>query len=147
MTMSSESDRDEVFYDRGRIATDAGNRCETRSVASVRADYRPGDAGNRAEHPRAVVHRRDHPSHERPADDASREPDGLRARRSIRQHIPDVLTDGSDRQDDTPDAARTSNTGATGVKVRTPETKPRPRASKRAVTPTVLLDAPPDRRA
>src|SRR5512132_2124299 len=33
---------------------------------------------------------------------------------------------------------RTSNTAATGVKVRSPETKPRPRASKRAVTPRVL---------
>src|SRR6478735_4379263 len=33
---------------------------------------------------------------------------------------------------------RTSNTAATGVKVRNPETKPRPRASKRAVTPSVL---------
>jgi len=64
----------------------------------LRADHCPGDAGNRAEHPRAVVHRRDQPSHERPADDASRKPHNLRARRRIRQHIPDVLTDGSDRQ-------------------------------------------------
>ena len=101
----NEFDREEVFHDRGRIAADSGDRCKTGSVTSVRADHCPGDASNRAEHPRAVVHRRDHPSHERPADDASRKPHGLRARRSIRQHIPDVLTDGSDRQDDTPDAA------------------------------------------
>src|SRR5262249_6169224 len=33
---------------------------------------------------------------------------------------------------------RTSNTAATGVKVRSPETKPRPRASKTAATPIVL---------
>src|SRR5262245_15332077 len=34
---------------------------------------------------------------------------------------------------------RTSITAATGVKVRSPETKPRPRASKRAVTPPRVL--------
>jgi len=102
---SCESDRDEVFHDRGRIAADAGDRCETRRLTSVRADYCPRDAGNRAEHSRAVVHRCDHPSHERSAHNSSREPPGLCARRSIRQHIPDVLSDGSDRHDDTPDVA------------------------------------------
>jgi hypothetical protein len=43
---SCEPDRDEVFHDRSRVAANAGDRCETRSVTCVRADHCPGDAGN-----------------------------------------------------------------------------------------------------
>src|SRR6478752_2933167 len=42
---SCESDCDEVFHDRSRVGVHAGDRCETRSVTCVRADYCPGDAG------------------------------------------------------------------------------------------------------
>ena len=98
----------------------------------------PRDAGHRAEHPRATVHGRDHPSHERPANDPSQSPMAC-----VREGVL-----GSTSTTYSPTAAtartipqmppRTSITAAAGVNVRSPETQPRPRASKRAVAPELL---------